>query len=63
MKQTKEVAPIYLLSFGQPGERWCVALKTAVETHYFVSLEELMLFLAQHIPPPTSHPPSYSPPT
>lgn len=56
MNEKKEVTPVYLLRFGQLGERWCVALKTAEEIHYFVTLDELMLFLAQHARPPVAPP-------
>ena len=49
MAQTKEERPVYLLIFGQESDRWRVALKTAVVTHYFISLEDLFLFLERHI--------------
>ncbi len=45
-KQVQE-SPIFLLSFGQNGDRWLVALRTAVATHYFVTLEDLVLFLEE----------------
>ena len=45
MASVKEEQPVYLLTFGRDGDRWRVALKTAVTTHYFISLEDLFLFL------------------
>ena len=47
MAETKEERLVYLLIFGQESDRWRVALKTAVATHYFISLEDLFLFLEE----------------
>jgi hypothetical protein len=47
MSKHVQESPIFLLSFGQNGDRWRVALRTAVATHYFVTLEDLVLFLEE----------------
>ena len=49
MAQTKEERLVYLLIFGRQSDRWRVALKTAVVTHHFKSLEDLFLFLERQI--------------
>ena len=45
MSKPVRESPVFLLSLGRDSDRWRVALRTAEATHYFVTWEDLVLFL------------------